>query len=174
MLRCVRGEVQDLRSFDRMPQWLPRLISAPASLRLMIISRKSFLLLPPLFFLYPSFRIHIQAQVWDRRGSYSYGISRLHWATLPSLFDPSPRSYLVQRYRVIQVGRQAGRYTLHVSESDRTRGEGRGGGLVTFDSWCKSSDVIKSDCKMYRPHGIGLYTYLTRIFVRRRGVMHVC
>lgn len=48
MLRSVRGEVQDLRSFDRMPQWLPRLISAPASLRLMIISRKSFLLLPPL------------------------------------------------------------------------------------------------------------------------------
>lgn len=73
----------------------------------MIISRKFFLLLPPLFA--PILSVFIYRREYEIAADCILTVQADYIGpTPPSLFDPSPRLFLVRRYRVIQVGRQAG------------------------------------------------------------------
>lgn len=144
----------------------------------MIISRKSFL---PYFCPHP--RYPLLVFIYTGASMRSLRIASLRYRPTTSgphrrlSFNSAPSP--LRRYRVIQVGRQAGKqaeiHLAHIGARSNS-GEVEGERIVTFDSWCKSSDVIKSDCKMYRGPARYISSTLHGIFVRRRrrGVMHVC
>lgn len=138
--------------------------------RLMIISRKSFL---PYFCLHP--RYPLLVFIYTGASMRSPRIASLRYRARSHRAPLSPRVPLarsppspLRRYRVIQVGRQAGRdtpctYRGSIELGVEKGSDGGGGGrIVTFDSWCKSSDVIKSDCKMYQGPARYPLEYLTR------------